>query len=314
MTKKINPESLTEKTELQLLKKVFTERIKNLAEKCGQTKTDIPALSVYRYENPTEPENHIQEPGICLIAQGAKRIILVNEVYRNDTEHYLLTLLDIPVATEIAEASEDIPYLALSLKLDLQVISEILLDINMPVSQNTQQKEAIAATGITLQLFKAFNKLLDLLDEPENIPMLAPLVQREILYRLLISDQGHLLRQITLSGSQSNRIVQTIEWLKTNYASKLRSEELAATSRMSKSTFHHHFRELTSMTPLQYQKWLRLQEARRLMLTEKMDAANAAFKVGYESPSQFSREYSRMFNAPPSRDIKQLRESLVLPR
>ena len=213
------------------VKRELLERIKGLAREAGETKTAISALSAYRYDQPTEPENYLQEPGICLIAQGAKRVMLRNEVIQND---------------------------------------------------------------------------------PENIPMLAPLVKREIIYRLLIGPRGHQLRQLTLSGSQSNRIVQTIEWLKKNYTKHLRIEELASHSRMSASTFHHHFRQLTSMTPLQYQKWLRLQEARRLMLAEKMDAANAAFSVGYESPSQFSREYSRMYNAPPSQDIKQLREGISL--
>ena len=171
----------------------------------------------------------------------------------------------------------------------------------------------MAATGMNPPLMTAFIRLLDLVDEPESIPMLAPLIKKEIIYRLLMSEQqGYQLRQLTLTGSQSNRIVQTVEWLKKNFTKPLRIDELASLSQMSSSTFHHHFRELTSMTPLQYQKWLRLQEARRLMLVERMDAAGAAFRVGYESPSQFSREYSRMYNAPPSRDIKMLREGMAV--
>ena len=299
-------------SELEKLKESFLDRIRKLAQNCGETKTGIPALSVYRYETPMEPENHIQEPGICVIAQGAKRIVLKDEVFQNDPDNYLLTLLDMPVATEIVEASDETPYLAVSMKLDLGVISEMLLDSNLPEYHRSGNGGAMAATGMNPPLLSAFIRLMDLVDEPESIPMLAPLIIREIIYRLLTSEQGYQLRQLTLSGSQSNRIVQTIEWLKKNFRKPLRIDELASLSRMSSSTFHHHFRELTSMTPLQYQKWLRLQEARRLMLVERMDAAGAAFRVGYESPSQFSREYSRMYNAPPSRDIKMLREGMAV--
>ena len=312
MTENIKDNSPGVGQEWREVKKELLEKIEGLAREAGETKTAISALSAYRYDQPTEPENYLQEPGICLIAQGAKRVMLRHEVIQNDPDNYLLTLLDMPVVTEIVEASREKPYYALSLKLDLQVISQMILDQNMPAPSRDGSGGAIGAGGLDLSLLKAFIRLLDLQNEPENIPMLAPLVKKEIIYRLLIGPRGHQLRQLTLSGSQSNRIVQTIEWLKKNYTKHLRIEELASHSRMSASTFHHHFRQLTSMTPLQYQKWLRLQEARRLMLAEKMDAANAAFSVGYESPSQFSREYSRMYNAPPSQDIKQLREGIIL--
>jgi AraC-like DNA-binding protein len=149
--------------------------------------------------------------------------------------------------------------------------------------------------------------LLDLLAAPQDIPILAPLIQREILYRLLVGEQGARLRQIAAAGSPSQQIAQAIAWLKRHYTRPLRIEDLAAHAHMSPSTFHHHFRTLTAMSPLQYQKWLRLNEARRLMLTERLDAATAAFQVGYESPSQFSREYRRVFGAPPLRDVTTLR-------
>jgi transcriptional regulator GlxA family with amidase domain len=165
------------------------------------------------------------------------------------------------------------------------------------------------ATGeITLPLLTAFQRLLALLDEPKDIPILAPIIQREILYRLLVSDQGARLRQIASAGSQGNQIAQAIDWLKGNYSKPLHIDDLAARVYMSPSTFHHHFRELTARSPLQYQKWLRLNEARRLMLTERLDATGAAIQVGYESPTQFSREYSRLFGAPPLRDINKLRQ------
>ena len=159
-----------------------------------------------------------------------------------------------------------------------------------------------------MPLLIAFQRLIDLLAEPKDIPILAPIIQREILYRLLVGDQGARLRQIASAGSQSHQIAQAIDWLKRHYTLPLRIEDLAAHVHMSPSTFHHHFRALTAMSPLQYQKWLRLNEARRLMLMERLDAATAAFQVGYESPSQFSREYRRMFGAPPLRDITSLRQ------
>jgi transcriptional regulator GlxA family with amidase domain len=154
----------------------------------------------------------------------------------------------------------------------------------------------------------AFQRLLDLLDSPKDIPILAPIIQREIFYRLLVGDQGTRLRQMALTGSQSQQISRAIDWLKGNFTQPLRIEDLATQVAMSTSTFHHHFRALTAMSPLQYQKWLRLTEARRLMLAEDQDAATAAYQVGYESPSQFSREYSRLFGAPPLRDIASLRQ------
>ena len=165
------------------------------------------------------------------------------------------------------------------------------------------------ATGeVTLPMLSTFQRLIELLDEPKDIPILAPIIQREIFYRLLVGDQGMRLRQTASAGSQSQQIARAIDWLKSNFTQPLRIEDLASQVNMSTSTFHHHFREVTAMSPLQYQKWLRLNEARRLLLAENQDATTAAFQVGYESPSQFSREYSRMFGAPPLRDITNLRQ------
>jgi AraC-like DNA-binding protein len=166
----------------------------------------------------------------------------------------------------------------------------------------------VATSEVTLPLLSAFQRLLDLLAEPRDIPILAPIIQREISYRLLVGDQGARLRQIASAGSQSHQIARAIDWLKGNYTRPMRIDDLARQVNMSTSTFHHHFRALTAMSPLQYQKWLRLNEARRLMLTERPDATAVAFQVGYESPSQFSREYSRLFGAPPLRDINSLRQ------
>jgi len=208
---------------------------------------------------------------------------------------------------QVLEASPEKPYLGLVLKLDLREMSQLMLDSNLP-SPRPESSRGMATGEVTLPLVSAFQRLIDLLDDVEDIPILAPVIQREISYRLLVGDQGARFRQIATAGSQSQQIAKAINWLKDNFTETLRIDDLAAQSNMSTSSFHHHFRSVTAMSPLQYQKWLRLSEARRLMLTENQDAANAAFNVGYESPSQFSREYSRLFGNSPLRDVTKLRE------
>jgi AraC-like DNA-binding protein len=183
-----------------------------------------------------------------------------------------------------------------------------MVDSNLPPPRAQESSRGMATGEVTLPLVAAFGRLIDLLSEPQDIPILAPVIQREIFYRLLVGDQGLRLRQMASIGSQSHQIARAIDWLKSNFARPLRIDDLATQVNMSISTFHHHFRVLTAMSPLQYQKWLRLHEARRLMLTERLDAGAAAFQVGYESPSQFSREYSRLFGSPPLRDITNLRQ------
>ena len=247
------------------------------------------------------------EPGICLAVQGAKRVLLGNESYVYGARRFLITSVDIPSIVQIIQASRTKPYLGLRLKFDLQEISQLMADSNLPPPGNQPSRRGIATGEITSPLLAAFRRLIDLLDEPQDIPILAPIIQREIYYRLLVGDQGGLLRQITTVGSRSHRISRTISWLKSHFAQPFRIDDLASQVNMSKSTFHHHFQTVTAMSPLQYQKWLRLNEARRLMLTERLDAATASLQVGYESASQFSREYGRLFGAPPLRDITSLR-------
>jgi AraC-like DNA-binding protein len=194
------------------------------------------------------------------------------------------------------------------MKIDQREISQLMVDSNLPPPRSQQSSRGMATGEVTLPLLSTFQRLIDLLDEPKDIPILAPIIQREIFYRMLIGDQGVRLRQMASAGSQSQQIARAIDWLKGNFTQPLRIDDLAAQVNMSTSTFHHHFREVTAMSPLQYQKWLRLNEARRLLLAENQDATSAAFQVGYESPSQFSREYSRLFGAPPLRDITNLRQ------
>lgn len=272
-----------------------------------QFKTAIPGLSLYRRESPTQPISHLYEPSICVIAQGAKRVVLGDEVYDYDSQHVLITSVDLPTIVQVTKASPDEPYLSLLLQLDRRALSQLLVESRLPAPRIPPSTRGMAIGEATLPLLAAFHRLVALLDEPLDIPILAPMIQREILYRLLMSGQGAHLRHLAVAGSQSQQIARAIGWLKRHFSEPFRVEALADEAHMSPSTFHHHFRTVTSMSPLQYQKWLRLNEARRLMLTERLDVTRAAFQVGYESPSQFSREYSRSFGAPPLRDIAGLR-------
>jgi AraC-like DNA-binding protein len=271
--------------------------------------TEVPGLLLVKYEELTEPTSYMHEPSICMVAQGAKRVILGEESFVYDASHFLISSIDLPVIAQVIEASKETPFLGLMLKLDLKEISQLIVDSKLPLQDTRKAGRGIAVSEVSLPLLNAFQRLLDLLDEPENIPILSPLVQREIFFRLLHSEQGPRLRQIAAAGSHSQQIARAIHWLKSNFTGSLRVDELASYSGMSTSTFHHHFRAMTAMSPLQFQKWLRLHEARQLMFTERVDAATAAFQVGYESASQFNREYSRLFGSPPLRDIKNLRQT-----
>ena len=272
----------------------------------GLKATAIPSLSLVRLTAPTETVSYMHEPSICLIAQGSKRVRLGDEAYAYDARNFLLTSVDLPIVAQVLEASPEKPYLGLKLTLDPREVAQLMADTSLPPPRAQHESRGMAVGGLTEPLLCAFLRLLDLLDEPEHIPILAPLVQREILYWLLVGEQGARLRQIGAAGCRSHQIARAIDWLKANFSEPLRIDDLASRVRMSASAFHHHFRALTAMSPLQYQKWLRLHEARKLMLVEQLDVANAAFQVGYESPSQFSREYSRLFGAPPLRDVKGL--------
>ena len=285
------------------------QSIAQWTDKGDQLVTAIPGLSLYRRDEPTKPMSGMYEPSICLIAQGAKRVLLGDETYVYDAQHFLITSVNLPTVAQIIKASRERPWLGLKLKLDQREISQLMVNSNLPPLRTQQSSRGMAIGEVTLPLISAFQRLIDLLAEPKDIPILAPIIQREIVYRLLVGDQGARLRQMASAGSQSQQIARAIDWLKSHFTNPVRIEDLATQVKMSTSTFHHHFRALTAMSPLQYQKWLRLNEARRLMLSERLDATSAAFEVGYQSPSQFSREYSRSFGAPPLRDITNLRTS-----
>ncbi|OEC37912.1 AraC family transcriptional regulator [Pseudomonas sp. AP42] len=273
----------------------------------GDYAMPIPGLGFYRREQPAAPVVCMVEPCIVLVAQGEKQLWVGGEGYPYDTSRFLVTSLDIPANSEVLAASPEQPCLGLTFKLDLRMLTELIAQGGLPPVRERAVMKGVGIGTVTDGMLAAFARLVALLDEPEAIPVLAPLIQREIHYRLLKSDQAGRLRQICSVDGQGYRIAKAIDWLKLNFDAALRVEELAARVQMSAATFHHHFRQLTAMSPLQYQKWLRLNEARRLMLNEHQDVSSAAFKVGYESPSQFSREYSRLFGVPPKRDMATLR-------
>ena len=275
----------------------------------GEHATSIPGLILYRRTNTTPCYPSTYEPSLNVFVQGQKRVTLGSTTYLCDGSTFLLSSLDLPVVSQIVEASEELPLLSMLLKLDISAVREILNHTEFQSQNSASDAPGIAIGKTTVDLLKPCSRLLDLLDAPEDIPFLSSLIQREIAYRLLRGPQGARLRAIATLGDQSHRTAKAIAWLRANYAKPLRVEELAELARMGMSTLHHHFRALTAMSPLQYQKQLRLVAARERMLIEGLDAARAAFEVGYESPSQFNREYKRFFGQPPMRDIKTRRFS-----
>ncbi|ACQ93532.1 transcriptional regulator, AraC family [Tolumonas auensis DSM 9187] len=273
----------------------------------GDSSTSIDNLLFFRREALTEPCACMVEPSIVFVVQGSKQLLIGDQSFVYDTGSFLLNSLDIPASSQVLDASVNRPCLGLVLKLDLRLMAELITQSGLPTPCDRATSGSTAIGTMTPALLEPFCRLLALLNDPVAIRVVAPLIEREIHFHLLRSNLAARLWQIASVGSQSHRIARAINWLRANYAQPLSIDELAIHAQMSTSTLHHHFRLLTAMSPLQYQKWLRLSEARRLMLNERFDAASAAFQVGYESPSQFSREYGRQFGVPPKRDIAALR-------
>ena len=278
----------------------------------GANATPIPGLSLYRRTTPTACFLATYEPSLTVFAQGRKRVNLGGAVYHCDDSSFLLSSIDVPAESQIVEASEQAPMLSMFLRLDMPTVREVVSREELPESGTQAQPRGIAVGETTTGLLGACSRLIDLLETPEDIPFLSHLIQREIVYRILRTPQGERLRAIVTTGDLSHRTARAIAWLRANYAKPLRIEDLADVARMGVSTLHHQFRGLTAMSPLQYQKRLRLQMARQRMLMDGIDATSAAYEVGYESVSQFNREYSRFFGQPPMRDIKSLRDGKVV--
>src|ERR1035438_5857532 len=260
--------------------------------------TEIPGLTLHRRSAPTAPCSMTYQPGVTVIAQGRKRVELGRNVFIYDASRFLLTSVDLPVVSRVIEASEQVPCLALSLKLEMPAVRELLSREEIQVAEAPSDSPGMATGVTTVEFLSACCRLVDLLDTPQDIPFLSGLIQREIVYRILRGAEGARLRAIATLGEQSHRTARAIACIRANYAKPLRVEDLAEIAGMGASTLHHHFRVLTAMSPLQYQKQLRLQAARGRMLMDGLDAASAAFEVGYESASQFNREYSRFFRQP----------------
>lgn len=270
----------------------------------GDTPTEIPGLRLYRRSLPTACTSAAYEPSLVVFVQGQKRINVGKTTYVCDGSNFLLTSVDLHVVSQVITATEKKPILGLLLKLEMPAIREILSQQEFHLREDSADARGMAVGVTSVELLDACLRLVDLVDAPQDIPFLSSLIQREIVFRLLRSPQGKHLRAIATLGEQSHRTAKAVEWLRMNYTKPLRVEELATMARMGVSTLHHQFRSLTAMSPLQYQKQLRLHVARERMLNEGLDAASAAFEVGYESASQFNREYSRFFGQPPMRDVK----------
>jgi AraC-like DNA-binding protein len=275
--------------------------------------TAIPGMTFHRRIAPTSPCSMTYQPGITVMAQGRKRVELGRTTFIYGESRYLLTAVDLPIVSQILEASAESPCLAMSLKLELPMVRELLSKEELHLAEVSAAKPAMATGELTIEFLDACCRLVNLLDTPRDIPFLSDLIQREIIYRILRGPEGTRLRAIATLGDQSHRTAKAIAWIRENYSQPLRVESLAQIAGMGSSTLHHHFRALTAMSPLQYQKQLRLQAARARMLVDGVDAASAAFEVGYESASQFNREYARFFGQPPMRDIRTLLSPGALP-
>lgn len=285
----------------------LARKIANRAVEEGDAPTAIPGLRLYRRSVCTACASATYQPSLIIFAQGQKQITLGKTTYLCDPSNFLLTSIDLPVISQVVAATVKSPILGLILNLEMPAVREILSQHEFHLREESGDAKGMAVGVTSVELLDACTRLVDLLDSPNDIPFLGSLLQREIIYRLLRSPQGKHLRAIATLGEQSHRTSKTVEWLRQNYAKPLRIEELASMARMGVSTLHHQFRSLTAMSPLQYQKHLRLHVARERMLHQGLDAASAAFEVGYESASQFNREYSRFFGQPPMRDIKSRR-------
>ncbi|APB71140.1 AraC family transcriptional regulator [Paenibacillus polymyxa] len=270
--------------------------------------TAIPSLFFYQHSSITEPAYRVYKPSFCVVVQGLKEILLAQERFEYGPSNYLIASMNLPVIGQIIKASADSPYLSLKLEFTQNQILEVLNDCDIKVTSKDNAKRALFVGRMESSIQDAVLRLARLLDTPGEIPFLAPLYTREILYRLLQGPYGVELAQIAVEGSSTYRIREAIDHIVRNWDQSFRIEDLADTASMSVSSFHRHFKEVTAMSPIQFQKQLRLQEARRILLAESADAADVAFRVGYESSSQFSREYSRTFGAPPRADIKRLKE------
>ena len=273
----------------------------------GIQATAISGLNLIRLAHPSNAVPGVATPSLCIVAQGRKRVVAGDRVLSYDAENFLVITVDTPTVGQVVEASPEAPYLCIKLDLDPAEIAALLIDVGSLAAAAGDAEPSLAVSRVTDDLLDPAIRLVRLLGRPADIPVLAPMIRREIIYRLLQTDQAIKLQQIAVAESRLQQVNRAIGWIKRNFSESFAIETLAAEARMSTSALHLHFKAVTAMSPLQYQKQIRLQEARRLMFTEAMDAATAGHRVGYDSPSQFSREYARLFGAPPVRDVARLK-------
>ncbi len=283
--------------------------IAELSDRDGAYRTAIPGLFLSRLSTTTAPRHTFNSAVFCVVAQGVKSVLLNSERYIYDRNKYLVVSLSLPAIGQIMQATREKPCLGLSIELDFAEIGALILDAGLPVRSDPCHQGSLSVSALDEDLLDALIRFTCLLKKPAQISILAPLIRREIFYKLLLSEQSEILRRMTAENSQVRRIAAGVEYLRKNVAKSIRMEDLAREVNMSPSTMHSWFKMVTTMSPLQFQKQLRLQEARRILLSEATDATTVSQQVGYESPSQFSREYRRMFGFPPLRDIERLRNT-----
>lgn len=286
----------------------LAERIARAIGEDGKVEP-LKGLYLNRISSPTEPMHGVSDPSFCVIAQGSKEVFLGEERYQYDPAHYLLTTVELPVVSQVIEASQAQPYLSARLHLDPTLVGAVLVEANIPLPSGQNDVKAIDVSPLDASLLDAMVRLVRLLESPTEARILAPLVTREIIARLLLGAQGARLRHIAVLGGYTHHIARAVDLLRKDYSQPLRMESIAQSLGMSVSGFHHQFKAVTALSPLQFQKRLRLQEARRLMFGEHLDAASAGYRVGYDDAAHFNREYKSLFGLPPMRDVERLREA-----
>ena len=295
----------------ELIERRIINRISHFIGNKEDQATAISGLMLYKRSSPTAAASATYEPSISIVIQGKKRVDLGDTTFIYNASHYLLNSVDLPVLGQVIEASKEKPYLCMVLKLQMPIVRELISRDDIPAEKKAAEGAAMVNGENTTEMLNSFLRLIDLLARPADIPFMSELIHREIIYRILSGPEGAQLRTIATQGNQSHRIAKATSWIRENYAKPLHIDALAQLTGMGVSTLHHHFRVLTSLTPLQYQKQIRLHMAKNRMLLDNIDASSAAFEVGYESASQFNREYSRYFGNSPIRDIQAIRSGIA---
>lgn len=295
-------------TEITQKQQELAALVKKFTAKDGDHSTLIPSLHLIHDSQAVVPICRIQKPSLCIVAQGEKVIILGNESHRYGVCDYLAVSLDVPISGQAIKPSPEAPFLSVRLDLDAREIFEVMKETKLFPESTKNYPKSLFVGKMSIGLLDAVVRLVRLLETPKDISALSPLTIKEIIYRLLSDKEGEVFKQIATSGSHFATIAKVVERIKTEFNKPLRSDELAQIANMSPSSLYRHFKQVTAMTPVQYQKQLRLQEGRRLLMTETHNVADVAFQVGYESPSQFSREYARLFGCSPTTDILQMRK------